>query len=77
MIPVFSNLGLEKRGLSYKRKNGMLSLTKRRLRGDMIAIFQYLKGCHREEGIDFFSMAPEGRTIQPGNKEEFPDGENH
>ena len=23
---------------------------------------QYLKGCHGEEGIDLFSIAPEGRT---------------
>ena len=40
----------------------------RRLRGDMIAVFQYLKGCHREEGIDLFSIAPEGRTRTNGWK---------
>ena len=28
----------------------------------MIAVFQYLKGCHREVGITLFSIAPEGRT---------------
>ena len=46
----------------------MFSLRKRRLRGDMIAVFQDLKGCHREEGIDLFSMAPEGRTRTKGWK---------
>ena len=47
---------------------GMFSLTKRRLRGDMITVFQYLKGCRREEGIDLFSIAPEGRTRTNGWK---------
>ena len=35
---------------------------KRRLCGDMIALFQYLKGCHTEEGQDLFSILPECRT---------------
>ena len=39
---------------------GMFSLEKRR--GDMIALFKYLKGCHREEGQDLFSILPECRT---------------
>ena len=46
----------------------MFSLTKRRLRGDMIAVFQYLKSCHREEGIDLFSIVPEVRTRTNGWK---------
>uniref|UniRef100_A0A2D4HDB1 Uncharacterized protein n=1 Tax=Micrurus lemniscatus lemniscatus TaxID=129467 RepID=A0A2D4HDB1_MICLE len=40
----------------------MASLKKRRIRGDMIAVFQYLKGCHKEEGANLISKTPEGRT---------------
>ena len=29
---------------------------------------QYLKGCHREEGINLFSIAPEGRIRTNGWK---------
>ena len=50
------------------RELGMFSLMKRRLRGDMIAVFQYLKGCHREEGINLLSIASEGRTRSNGWK---------
>ena len=41
---------------------GMFSLEKRRLVGDMIALFKYLKGCHTEEGQGLFSIIPECRT---------------
>ena len=47
---------------------GMFSLEKRRLRGDMIALFKYLEGCHTEEGQDLFSILPECRTRKNGLK---------
>ena len=34
----------------------------------MIAVFQYLRGCHKEEGVKLFSKAPEGRTRSNGWK---------
>ena len=46
----------------------MFSLQKRRLRGDMIALFKYLKGCHTEEGQDLFSILPECRARNNGLK---------
>uniref|UniRef100_A0A670KF32 Reverse transcriptase domain-containing protein n=1 Tax=Podarcis muralis TaxID=64176 RepID=A0A670KF32_PODMU len=50
------------------RELGMFSLEKRRLRGDMIAMFKYIKGCHVEEGERLFSAAPEKRTRSNGSK---------
>ena len=47
---------------------GMFSLEKRRLKGDMIALFKYLKGCHSEEGQNPFSVNPECRTRNNGLK---------
>ena len=42
-----------------KKELDMLSLEKRRLWGDRIALFKYLKRCHSEEGQDLFSIIPE------------------
>ena len=40
----------------------MFSLEKRRLKGDMIALFKYLKGSNVEEKQDLFLIIPECRT---------------
>uniref|UniRef100_A0A8C6VAU1 SCAN box domain-containing protein n=1 Tax=Naja naja TaxID=35670 RepID=A0A8C6VAU1_NAJNA len=42
--------------------------------GFLLTLFQYLRGCHREEGVKLFSKAPEGQTRNNGwkpNKERF------
>ena len=81
--------GLEAKSYAEQLKElGMFSLTKRRLRGGMIAVVQYLKDCHGEKGIDLFSVVSEDMTrtnglklirVRPnlGNKEKFPDAKSH
>jgi len=44
------------------RELGLFSLEKRRLRGDLIAAFQYLKGAYKKDGDKFFSGACCNRT---------------
>ena len=44
------------------RELGMCSLEKRRARGDMIAVFNYIKGRHVEEGTGLFTVALQTRS---------------